>query len=158
STLGTHAYTKAGTYTASLVTQDILGCYDTTTASINIYGPTAGFTNLNVTCTKYPFTFTDQSTSDGTNPIKKWIWDFGDGSTVTFTNPPFAHVYNIADTFNVSLKVVDSVGCTDTISKINAITTVPKPVASFTMNPSPDCFSTPVSFTDNSQGQQLGRM
>jgi gliding motility-associated-like protein len=154
----TYAYTKSGAYNVALVTQDILGCYDTVPGSINIYGPTADFTNLNSTCTKYPVTFTDQSTSDGINPIKKWIWDFGDGSTVTFGSPPFTHTYNVADTFSVSLKIVDSVGCTDTISKINAISTVPRPVASFTMNPSPDCFSTPVSFADNSQGQQLGRI
>ena len=54
--------------------------------------------------------FTDLS-KDATG----WNWDFGDGTTSTEQNP--AHVYSLADTYNVSLTVNNSNG-TDSVFTI----------------------------------------
>lgn len=64
--------------------------------------PTANFTFVVNGST---VTFTDTSTdSDGT--IVSRLWDFGDGTTSTATNP--VHTYNTAGSVQVTLRVVDS--------------------------------------------------
>ncbi|HTN46155.1 MAG TPA: PKD domain-containing protein [Flavipsychrobacter sp.] len=49
------------------------------------------------------------------NPITTRRWSFGDGGTDTVHNP--THFYNTPGTFNVTLVIGSSQGCTDTISK-----------------------------------------
>ena len=155
-----HIYKQAGNYSPSLITQDILGCYDTTanTVTVPVYGPKAGFSNAAVSCVREQVSFSDLSSTDSIHPISKWIWDFGDGAIDTLQSPPFTHAYNVSNTYTVKLKLIDAIGCTDTASKINALTTQPKPVADFAISDSMNCFSTPVSFTDNSQGQLVQRL
>jgi len=41
--------------------------------------------------------------------ISSYLWNFGDGSTSTLPNP--WHLYNIGDTFNVTLSVTTNSGC-----------------------------------------------
>lgn len=56
-------------------------------------------------CLGLPTAFTDLSTAAG-HSIIEWIWDFGDGTTVTFTSPNNPqHQYNSVDTFDVTLYV-----------------------------------------------------
>jgi gliding motility-associated-like protein len=153
-----HAYNKTGAYPVSLIVKDILGCYDTTNVNADVYGPLADFTNTPQTCTKNPVVFSNQSTTDGTHAIAKWTWDFGDGSINSFADSPFVHTYNSTGTFTIKLKVTDAFGCTDTITKTNALTTISKPVAAFSVSDTTNCFSDSVFFKDNSQGSALGRV
>ena len=152
-----HVYNTSGTYPVSFIFEDDHECFDSVKTNITVYGPTAAFTNTAATCIKNPVIFTDQSTVYGNDPIKKWTWDYGDGTIVTSSSPPFSHVYNTTGTFNIKLKVIDSLGCTDTLTKLNALTTVLKPVSSFTVSDTTNCFSDSLVFTDNSLGSALGR-
>jgi hypothetical protein len=52
-------------------------------------------------------TFSDTS-SPGTAPITTYLWDFGDGTTSTDTDP--THVYLVAGDYDVQLTVTTSVG------------------------------------------------
>lgn len=155
-----HIYRQAGNYSPSLITLDILGCYDTTANMITVpvYGPKAGFSNAAISCIREQVAFSDLSSTDGIHPISRWIWDFGDGTVDTFRSGPFVHAYTVSNSYTVKLKLIDQVGCIDSISKIDALTTEPKPLADFAISDSLDCFSTPVSFTDNSQGQSVQRL
>lgn len=50
--------------------------------------------------------FTDSSTN-----ASAWLWDFGDGTTDTARNT--SHIFVSTDTFNITLTVINSIGCTD---------------------------------------------
>lgn len=59
------------------------------------------------------FSFTNQSTGGTPMSPLVYVWDFGDGSTSTATNP--SHTYNSAGTYLVCLTVIDSLGgCVNT--------------------------------------------
>lgn len=58
----------------------------------------------------FEVTFTDSSTQ-GTNSLTGWHWDFGDGNTSTAQNP--VHTYNAPGAYTATLTVTDSVGLTD---------------------------------------------
>lgn len=160
SSVNNHEYDSAGSFYPLLITQDVLGCYDTISngTKIDVYGPTASFTSDAITCINYSTTFNDLSVSDGIHPITTWIWDYGDGKKDTSTAAPFFHTYTKTDTFTVRLKVIDSYGCSDTVSNVNSIITLPIPKASFAAFDTTTCFQTAVSFFDKSQGQVFGRL
>jgi PKD repeat protein len=46
--------------------------------------------------------------------VKKWIWNFGDGSTRTTTVPTVSHTYTIYGDHTVKLRVADSAGALST--------------------------------------------
>ena len=73
-------------------------------------GPVVGFTP---TCTGLSCTFADQSTDP--HPITSRVWDFGDGTGSTVTNP--AHTYRRTGNFTVRLTLVDDAGATGSSSK-----------------------------------------
>ena len=62
--------------------------------------------------------FTDKS-DPGSGTIKTWLWDFGDGLGSSAQNP--AHLYNLTDTFTVTLKVTNSFGCSHSVNKASFI-------------------------------------
>ncbi|MET0463634.1 MAG: PKD domain-containing protein [Chitinophagaceae bacterium] len=145
-----HAYANAGLYNVTLIAIDANTCRDTLTknAFIRVNGPTANFTALPPGgCTGSNITFTDQSLTDGTNPITGWTWDFGDGNIQTFTGAPFLHTYSLSDTFSVKLLVRDAAGCTDSLARPNYIITS-KPTISFTNSFQTVCTGTLVSFVN----------
>jgi len=78
-------------------------------------GPTAAFMWSPTTPQEgVQFQFIDLST-DPDSSIVIWVWDFGDGSGITFisaTNP--SHTYGHAGTYTVTLTVTDAAGRTDT--------------------------------------------
>jgi PKD repeat protein len=77
--------------------------------------PVANFNSAPNSGTR-PLTVAFTDTSTGT--IASRLWNFGDGSTSTATNP--SHVYNTAGTFSVSLTVNGPDG-TNTLTKPNLI-------------------------------------
>ncbi|HRH59775.1 MAG TPA: PKD domain-containing protein, partial [Chitinophagaceae bacterium] len=151
-----HIYQQAGTYLPVLITTDINGCRDTAVNSvpIDIYGPTAAFSNPSGFCRDSLIIFTDSSYTDGTHAITKWIWNYGDGITDTLTGPPFTHAYNVARNYGVKLIVYDNNGCADTLLKPIAVS-VTSPTANFTPLDSIRCTSSSVTFINNSSGASL---
>ncbi len=147
-----YKYPNSGTYTVSLVATDINGCKDTVTKVnyIRVNGPIADFTATNLGgCVGLVTTFNDLSTSDGTNSIQNWHWDFGDGSIQDFTGPPFQHTYNTAGTFPVTLVVTDAVGCSDTL-KVNNLIHATDPLPDFVSPDTLTCPGATVTFNNTS--------
>ncbi|RYZ53575.1 MAG: PKD domain-containing protein, partial [Sphingobacteriales bacterium] len=116
----TYRYPAVGNYNVKLITTDINGCRDSIikTTLIRVNGPKAAFTAANRSgCTGTSIVFSDQSTTDGQHEIVSWRWDFGDGSSQTFSSPPFLHTYYNTGTFTVKLTVTDASGCSHTATQ-----------------------------------------
>jgi len=132
---------SAGTYIVTA--SDGGACPAIDTVVVTSSTPTvAAFTMSATSCYSSPVSFTDQSGSGVTG----WQWDFGDGSTSTATNP--SHQYSSNGTYNVSLIITTSAGCTDTI--IHSVVFTPAPVASFSGTGA--CAGTNICFTNQTTG------
>ncbi len=61
-------------------------------------------------------------------PNYTYTWDYGDGTSVTSSNPP-DHYYDTPGTYIVEVEVVDALGCTQTFQRIiDVIDCVPLPI------------------------------
>jgi gliding motility-associated-like protein len=78
--------------------------------------------------------------------VTSYLWDFGDGNTSTSSTP--SNVYSAQGTYNVSLTITTSTGCTETLLMNNAVRVGTKPVTKFTATPNPVCALQPVQFTN----------
>lgn len=151
------SYGDVGTFHPAVIIKDSLGCLDTlrTTYPLTIYGPQAKFlTAKEGACLNETLQFTDQSISDGIHAITNWQWNYGDNQIANYTASPFTHAYQQTGTYNVSLKVTDTFGCTDSINKIQIIT-VTQPVSAFNISDSVVCPNTQIQFANTSNGLNL---
>ncbi len=136
-----HTYTVPGIYDVKLKVTNGVGP-DSTTKSSYITAavvpvpptadfsgtPTSGLATLNVT-------FTDLSTA-GTSPITSRLWNFGDGSTSTATNP--SHDYTLPGDYTVVLSVHALDGSEDNEDKaayIQVSSSAVAPTAAFSAIP-----------------------
>jgi len=117
-----HTYTTGGTFTVKLTAFN-KETSNSTTSSINILNPVpnpvSNFSfaeNGNFAPSKV--TFTNTSTNGST-----YLWDFGDGQTSTLQSP--THIFTIGGTFNVTLKVKNSVGNESILNKTISIKNTP---------------------------------
>ena len=101
------------------------GCTTTDSISVDVYAsPVALFSITSIACEKQVISFIDQSLSPGDN-LQKWSWDFGDGNKDSITSP--VHVFDSAAGYGVSLRVQNSKGCKNSITKEVVINPLPKP-------------------------------
>ncbi|MBI2269351.1 MAG: PKD domain-containing protein [Bacteroidetes bacterium] len=126
------------------------GCTVSTTDTVTIYPlPTAKFDMPPKTgCKPFRVQFTDSSLSQ---LALNYLWKFGDGQTSTQRDP--VHIYTSSGIFNVSLTIVATNGCVDTITftKPNIITVLPGPDAALSADPTSTTISDPAfAFTDES--------
>jgi len=145
-----HIYTQAGGYNVTLIIKDIDGCVDSVTKplAVQIEGPTAFFrSTVPAVCRNSAVTFFDSSY--GTSPIKQWNWNWGDGTSQTFTSPPFTHIYDSVGKYSVTLTVTDTKGCSNAVRKINELI-VSQPTANFSAD-TLSCTSYAVNFFNYSE-------
>jgi gliding motility-associated-like protein len=145
-----HTYNTVGNYTVRLAIKDVNGCPDTTGRIIKVYGPTAEFVApIRNSCLNTPLVFNDLTNTDGIHPINPWEWTFGDNNNAitTFTAPPFTHAYTTPGTYTVKLKVKDSFGCLDSITK-NTYINITAPVADFKAVDTVSCVGKQIAFTN----------
>ncbi len=103
--------------------------------------PTSGIAPLNVA-------FTDASSGSITN----WIWNFGDGNSVTNSSSVSVNHSYAAGTYNVSLTVNGAGGSSLAMSNNYIVVTAAAPVAGFTATPTNIFVTQTVAFTDASTG------
>lgn len=117
-----YTYTNAGSYVVEMIVENIFGCTDTTTQTIDVLiQPQAGFTN-NTVCAGQSVAFTDTSVLGPTT----WQWNFGDGSTINNDQHP-VHTFSPGGIYDVTLIVGNIAGCMDTIVVPVDVYTVPVP-------------------------------
>lgn len=148
----THSYGNSGIYDVKLVIVDGNACSDSTThtAAVNVQLPTANFGAVANTASCPPFLvdFRDSSSSD----VVSWFWDFGDSTSSTGPNPN--HIYNVSDSFTVTLIVTTADGCSDTIVKSNFVI-IDGPSGSFVHSPDTVCIPGDVTFIATTQNTAI---
>ena len=151
-----HNYITAGFYTVKLVAFNSNGCSDTLVIPNLIkLGPpkTLGLINLPYRgCAPAYVNFSANVKS--AEQISSYLWNFGDGSTSTDSS--VKHAYAAKGTYDISLVVKSSGGCTDTFHLPAAVSLGNAPHAQFSIVQSSVCASTFVEFQDKSTGQITG--
>jgi len=147
---GSHIFPGPGTYKVTLTTTAGGNtCEYVLTREIKIQSPTPNFTaNTREGCKGFRPTFTASVTNPGL--IKKYIWNFGDGTTLDAGNVTTArHAFTKPGTYNVTLTVIDSFNCETVITK-GAFIRVNGPQAGFTSLTNTGCRGMTATFTDTS--------
>ena len=147
-----HAYKKTGTYNLNLKMTDANGCSDTVSQFVRYYKKLskANFAINSATSTCPPFlvNFYDKSTFVF-GGIDSFEWNFGDGSPPVYTPNP-TKVYYLPGNYTVSLKITDSLGCQDSITKKGLIS-IKGAVGSYTLTPKRGCMPLTVQFSASSK-------
>lgn len=105
----THTYTTSGTYTISLIVNNICGQFDTLIQTINVCEtPLANFT---ANPTGLSLVFNNLSSGFNAN----YSWDFGDGNSSTTQSP--THSYATNGTYTITLIITDTCGGADTTAQ-----------------------------------------
>ena len=91
--------------------------------------------------------FSDSSTA-GSTPMVSWLWDFGDGSSLSTQQNP-NHNYIGYGTYDVTLIVTDSIGCPDSLVLVDYIELVDFQV-DFDIDTLSNCPDFILSFADSS--------
>ena len=143
----THTYTEIGNYVVTLYAEAVDGCSNTADTVIVVKpNPISIFTSTSPGCLADSVYFTNQSITPN-GYIATWIWDFGDGNTVTIdtpNDPDVAHKYDFSGTFEVFLTVIDDAGCENISSRLIQVSE--SPIAEFSFEET--CYNSPVYFTD----------
>ncbi|PQJ13125.1 hypothetical protein CJD36_005115 [Flavipsychrobacter stenotrophus] len=105
---------SAGTTGSVTVYDTFSHCIGSATACIKvIHKPHALFSASSISvCLNGSIVFTNLSIGDSLLPITTCVWDFGDGTGSTLTNP--SHTYTDPGTHQVTLIVRNACNCTDT--------------------------------------------
>lgn len=142
-----HLYSTYGSFDVRLVVTSAAGCTDTLiqTGFVNIRRPVISIPGLPARgC--IPYTFNFNPAINTVDLVTSYSWTFGDGGTSTLPNP--AYTYSAQGTYDVTLSITTSGGCTEDTTIVNAVRVGSKPVAGFTAAPIPVCANEPVQFTD----------
>ncbi|MFZ1693528.1 MAG: PKD domain-containing protein [Flavobacteriales bacterium] len=140
-----HTYTAAGTYTVTLIAENVNGCSDTISTNVVAHPlPTALFTlSAQQSCVS-PATVQTMNASQG---AIGYSWDLGNGQTSLLNQP--AITYEEPGTYTVTLTATNQYGCTDTHEEQYVVH--PTPVAAFDAQPQPACAGRPIEFLNTSQ-------
>lgn len=113
----THVYSNVGPFDVTLRVTSGAGCSKDSIIPINNINPqpVAAFSLLqpNGVCIGDVASFSDNSTG-GNGSITQWNWDFGEGAGFTPLTSTANHTFSAAGQYNVRLRVINSLGCSDT--------------------------------------------
>ncbi len=114
-------YAAPGTFTIVLTATDVWGKAGTATRTVTITEPASNnaptaviasgtCTTVNTTCTMSATGSSDPDTASG-DAIRNYVWSWGDGTPdTTGTSATQAHVFGVAGTYTVTLRVLDKWG------------------------------------------------
>jgi gliding motility-associated-like protein len=144
-------YPNPGIFKVTMQYVTMNGCLDSTTKTnyILVADPNPNFFSLPpVGCDPFTANFTDNGSNTPGAFTTQWYWDFGDNSTQTTTTASVSHTY-APGIYNVSLIVVDNVGCSDTLERPQYIE-AHKTTALFFADDTTACLGQVISFTNKS--------
>lgn len=133
--------TSTISYPVTLTAVSAVGCKDSLTDSVRVFGrPVASFTsNAVAACAPFNVSFTNTSQA-----AVSYVWDFGDGSAASTAASP-THTYqnttNFLQNYTVTLYVTNAGGCQDSTKQVIQA----YPTAQFTFAATPDSGCGPLS-------------
>ena len=147
-------YPTRGKWGVRLIVFDIQSCPHTFTRTgyITAARPLIGFkVSDTVGCVPFKPLFTDTSRNAPgvAAAIRNWKW--GNGSSSLALKDTISYTYNTAGNYTITLKVTDSIGCSDSLTKV-AYVSARKPVAAFTINDTSACIGQALQFTNTTTG------
>jgi len=112
-----------------------------------VWSPLYPYTNMSIT-----FDASPSSAGGSGDEITSYIWDFGDGTTATTTDPVYvkSEGYKSPGTYNVTLTVIDTEGLWSTVTKPIEILPPTGPTANFTWSPKEPVANQAVTFDASS--------
>ncbi len=143
-----HTFTSPGVYDITLIATSADGCSDKMIKNqfVNIVLPVASILDLpKKGCA--PFSWTFQSSTNSTDSVVGYSWDFGDGTTSNQSSP--THIYTNRGVYDIKLIVTTSNGCSDTVMYTRGIKVGLVPHPNFIATPTITCAQLPVVFTDS---------
>ncbi|MHC1707938.1 MAG: PKD domain-containing protein [Bacteroidales bacterium] len=143
-------FPTAGNHTITLNVMNQAGCDSSAQLNLTVFpSPVADYTmNPPSSCISETVSFSAVISQPGFGQLTSYQWDFGDGTPVFLSTTPFStHQYLTAGNFNISLIVMNSHGCVDTIVKELTVRALPTPTINIT---SPSCVMDTVTFTSTS--------
>ena len=146
-----HTYLKEGYYSVNMVVTNAAGCVNSVIKKdlIQIKSPVVSINNLpQKGCAPLAHTFTTNVNS--VDPVIKYTWNFGDGTTSSLPSP--THIYTLPGAYTVSLSYSTSAGCTDSVKVVNGILAGSKPVVNFSADTRDVCALMDINFSDLSTG------
>lgn len=153
----THTYTTVGKFIASLVVTDDDGAPSTavlTSVEVAANKPPKAALKASQTTGKAPIlvTFDASRSKDSDGTIASYTFTFGDGSSVTTSNPVVTHTYVSAGKYTAGVVTTDNAGgaSSPATAGVEAIGNKP-PTAAFRAQPSAGTAPLPVTFTDQSK-------
>lgn len=146
-----HSYSAFGKYSVRLTVTDRFGCSDSLTKTdfITITAPEIKINNAPAGACA-PFTFRPLTTITSNEPVTSYLWEFGTGATSSVANP--SYTYNDSGTYDLSLRIITSGGCEDTLMIRSGVRVGKPPVVNFSVSEPDVCSSKEIAFTDLSTG------
>jgi PKD repeat protein len=144
----THAYMNAGTYTVTLTATNSFGSNTKVRQNLIVVGNGIAVNfaaDQTTVAVGQIVTFTDLSTNSPT----QWLWDFGDGSAGSGSQPN--HIYQAAGVYTVTLTASNPT-MTNSLTKTQYITVLNIPRADFVASTTRGGAPLAVTFTDKSTG------
>lgn len=157
-----HVYNAPGRYTVRLIVTDVYGCRDTMIQvdTINVSNVSALFSGnplngcIPSNSSSFPtLAFTDQSTTSPGTTINSWNWIFPGAGTSTQQNP--TPQYNTPGTFDVTLTVTNSAGCSSTYTEPSYVR-IRQITANFNVPFGLYCANQPIQFNNTTTGAPTG--
>ncbi|MFZ5552160.1 MAG: PKD domain-containing protein [Bacteroidota bacterium] len=142
-------YNQPGIYGVQLIGTNSFGCKDTLSspALVTVKNPVTPAMSISDSTGCAPFN--TNFMTPASSGISSWIWDFGDGSTASFTSG--THTYSNPGTYTVTLTITTLDGCQYSSVNANAIEIPAPAIPMFTLSNNNGCAPLAVSFTNQSQ-------
>jgi PKD repeat protein len=140
-----HQYSTGGTFPVTLIVTNSYGCRDTSDVPTTINVGAASWVMFNASalsgCAPLSVNFANTTTN-----ALSFLWNFGDGGNSTISNP--THIYTLPGSYNVTLSVTTSNGCSGQVVRNNYITVGSSPIVDFSFTSSQGCSPFAVQFTN----------
>lgn len=141
-----HIYANPGVYTVQLIIETNAACRDTSDTEMTVYANPYPAFQIDNACDGDQVQFTNTS-GNGSGTVISYAWDVQGNGTTNYTNQSPSHIYGTFGQYSAELKLEDTYGCTDSLTK--TVTVHPNPDAELFV-PSV-CFNTESQFIDSSQ-------
>ena len=99
----TYSFPRAGVYNVKMIVSSSLVCKDSTEFILTVYQNAIADFSADSVCINLPMQAINNTIDTMNSPVH-YAWNFGNGQTSSFRNPP-AQVYTQAGTYTISLSV-----------------------------------------------------